>query len=297
MTLAKPTREAPSELADVQLRIAALLRTPLSYESGSFVSERERYDAQLICSLEQGPVANADERLGVYHRQYWLRLFTVMQGIFPLAARLLGLFHFNALSQAYLCEHAPVHVELSRLGDGFCNWLATSPTARALLQPSAQRIPIDAMQQAASVDWAWHSAWTAPASKLWKPAADRAASLGRAKLLQAPTFALVSVDWSFVEMRRALAPDAGELPLKLPRRLPAARDWAIFRKERAIGQWPLDPDQAQLYRWCVEHSLDEAVGRLERSQSRKRGTALSQAVHRWFASGVEIGLWTGAEAP
>src|SRR6185436_18864497 len=101
-----------------------MLRTPLDRSSGTLSATPSAYDP-LVRAVD-GPRGSASERLAVYNRQYWFRLFRVMQGCFPLTTRLLGHWTFNGHAGRFLLEHAPHGWDIEQASEGFVTWLATS---------------------------------------------------------------------------------------------------------------------------------------------------------------------------
>jgi hypothetical protein len=92
--------EVPPWLADFQARFGDTLRTPLDRTSGTLTATPATYDAALVAEV-------GSERLAVYNRQYWLRLFGVLHDAFPLTARLVGYWAFNEHAGAYLAAQPP----------------------------------------------------------------------------------------------------------------------------------------------------------------------------------------------
>ena len=94
-------RSAPDWLVELQGRFGAVIRTPLDRSSGALrATVSANAPAALDDSLD-GPRRPAAERLAVYNRQYWFRLFGVMQTAFPLTARLLGHWHSTTTRRAF----------------------------------------------------------------------------------------------------------------------------------------------------------------------------------------------------
>ncbi|MCU0686226.1 MAG: DNA-binding domain-containing protein [Polyangiaceae bacterium] len=184
-------RRAPAWLAAFQGQFGAALRTPLSPETGTLRPDPSAY-APALCegvSARGGPHPGAGtegaSRLATYNRQYWFRLFRTLQGEFPLTARLLGLWRFNRVAQAFLLARPPRHADLRQAADGFAEALAAalaapdaSPTsaslATALAAPPgpAPNVPQAALEQAVRIDEAWRTIWAAPEQPAWRPGAD-----------------------------------------------------------------------------------------------------------------------------
>ena len=63
------------------------------------------------------------ERLEIYNRQYWLRLFTSFEEDFPGLQAVVGRKRFQALMRAYLEAHPSTSFSLRNLGSRLVNWL------------------------------------------------------------------------------------------------------------------------------------------------------------------------------
>jgi len=288
-----PRLQVPRELSALQQDFTTVLRTPLDTRTKTFLPDLRRCPEALSTSLVDGTRGTGVERLGVYQRQYWLRLFTVMQGELPLSARLIGLYRFNQLVQLYLGDCAPRDHDVGDIADRFPAWLDAH---NAALPRFEIRVPKAALQQAVAVDDAWRQVWTAQRVPSFAPNADDAARLSRSRLIAAPTCRLVDTDWPFVEERRALMTDASAEHITLPSRLGRARHWLILRTEGGIGQLRLSPRQSQLYRLCTQLPLEQAVTRLSEQCSRQERKDLATQVQAWFAQSMALGLWAGAES-
>lgn len=286
-------RVAPNELVELQRQFTTMLRTPLSTRTGIFLPDLSRCEPALLAQVAEHPSVDASTRLGVYQRQYWLRLFNAMHNGLPLTARLVGMFTFNQVCQQYLLMHPPKQDDLARVAEAFLMWLkehAGELRKRNVSTPKA------ALHEAVSLDMAWQRVWMSPLVPTWRPSLEEAATLQRARLVPAVGVALLSEQWPLMELRRALVADSSAERLELPPRLPKARHWLLVRTESGIGQLRLEPRQAQLYTACMNMPLDKAIERLQVGCSRAEVEALAARVHEWLAKSVELGMWTGAES-
>jgi len=283
--------EAPAELVELQRHFTAMLRTPLSTRTGTFSSDVSCCDPLLLAQVAEHPTLNAATRLGVYQRQYWLRLFSAMQNALPLTARLVGMFPFNQVCQQYLLAHPPTHDDLARVADGFLTWLSSHSGE---LRKRNVPVPKAALHEAVTLDLAWQRVWMSPLPPTWRPSPEQAATLQQARLVPTAGMALLSEQWPLMELRRGLVVDATAEHVELPKRLASARHWLLVRTVSGLGQLRLEPRQAQLYTACMNMPLDKAVERLQVGCSRSEVDALAARVHEWFAKSVELGMWTGA---
>jgi hypothetical protein len=276
--------DAPAWLAELQRSFGAVLRTPLDRSTGTLRATPSLYDRGALDEALDGPRAPAAERLAVYNRQYWFRLFGVMQTAYPLTSRLLGHWRFNEHSAAFLLAHPPRHWDIDRAPDGLDDFLA------ATLPDDERR---DALVEAARIDAAWRALFRAPALPPFAPSAADAARLLDARLLPSPAVALVSERWPLIELKRALASDRGESAVPLPPPLPAARWWALVRESAGIRHVALEAREGELLALLRERPVREALAALEARCGDDERAALPADARRWLARGVERGQWSG----
>ena len=67
------------------------------------------------------------ERLEIYNRQYWFRLFSSFEEDFPGLQAVLGRKRFQALMRAYLEARPSTSFSLRNLGSGLVDWLEENP--------------------------------------------------------------------------------------------------------------------------------------------------------------------------
>jgi len=276
-------REAPAWLAELQERFGAALRSPLGRGTGVLRAQEERYDARL-CE-EIAPKTWGDERasIAVYNRQYWFRLFTALQGSFPLCAALVGPWRFNEFAERFLVERAPSGWDLDRVSDGFAAFF--SAALGEAPEPAAE-----ALREAAEIDEAWRKIFHAAEAPPFRPAPGDAGGLLGARLKLAPTAALVRESWPLLDLRRGLGV-VPERAVPLPPRLEAPRSWALLRRPEGVLRVPLEEQEAELLRLLVAHPVLQALGALEARCPEERLDALPGDAQRWLARSVELGLW------
>jgi hypothetical protein len=106
-----------TNLLDLQRRVAGAVMSPLnasiSAEAKQFVKPNDRL--------------TSNERLGIYHRQYWYRLLDSFYEDFPGLCAILGERAFDRLSRAYLTECPSQSFTLRNLGLQLETWLTEHP--------------------------------------------------------------------------------------------------------------------------------------------------------------------------
>lgn len=289
----------PPWLADFQRGFGAVLRAPLDRSSGTLRAAPSRYDASMITSV----ASDARGRLAVYNRQYWCRLFTVMQGEFPLVTALMGAWTFNDFAGRFLLAHPPRHHDVAAVADGFDQFLDNATPKRGVMPDGLDvAVPRSALSQAARVDQAFRRVLAAPDEASFRPTAADAARLGRCRLVPAQSLSIVEEDWPLFEMRHRLPRDPEPRARRLPAPHPGGRrSWAVCRvRDRSTDASghrvvPLSRPQADLLRHLHKHPIAAALALLEAEHAGQDPAALARDVQRWLAESVELGLWTRLE--
>jgi hypothetical protein len=279
------TRAALDRLAAFQREFSSMLQTPLDRSTGTLRSIPDTYPAALRARVDANGVPS-DERLAVYHRQYWFRLFGVLHASYPLTTALLGAWQFNELAARYLEAHPPVGHELSTISDGLVAF------ARERIHEVSRPAPPEALVEAVEIDGAFHVAKTAPVSQPLRLDARDAGSLATGRLVRAPAFSIISEGRPLVALHHELPSPIGEYRAKIPSAYPDGRRWwLIGRTLEGIRALPLVPAQAELFEELKHRPLGEALARLEA----RHGDVVAGNVQRWLAHAMALGLWTSLE--
>ena len=263
------TKSAPPWLAEMQARFGDVIRTPLDRTTGTLRT------------------TIADERLAIYNRQYWFRLFGVLQTAFPLTTRLFGHWRFNEHAARFLSANPPRGWDVDRAADGFEDFLA-----RALDPAPDDR---EAFVEAARIDAAARSVSRAPDVSPFRPTAADASRLLDARLLPSPACALVVEHRPLVELRNALltAPTEDESPVPVPAKLEGPRWIALVREPSGIRHLALDAREGELLDLLRRHTVRDALARLEAACAEDERRDLPARTQRWLARSVEHAMWTG----
>lgn len=288
--------DGPAALAEFQRWFSSVLRTPLDPSSLTFAISPDAWPTDAEAQTTAGGHGTTRQRLAVYNRQYWLRLFTTFGKEFPLVARLLGFFRLNQLAQSFLLERAPRGFDLGQAPDGFDVWLdhlLARPDVVSVTPPLPDDLDRDALRQAAAIDGAFRALWVAPHVPPFRPTHEDAARLPSSLLLPSPSVALVDEGWALLALRRALAADTGEGSVPLPNKHDHPRTVALVRLADGLAELPLDALQAQLYRALPRVPLSDALAQLAAAAPADRVDALPADVQRWLRWSVELGFWRG----
>jgi len=285
---------APLWLADFQAQFAAVLRTPLDRSTGTLRAATIGYPPALCDNARPRGALGGDACLAVYNRQYWFRMFGVMANAFPLSARLVGHWTFNAWTMQFLSENPPRGWDVDQVADGFEAWLGHAFSAPEIpLDKNGVTLERAALLQAARVDGAWRSVFLAPAEAPYRPSPVEANVLMTSRLQLSRGVELIAEDWPLLDLRHQLAEDTGETRIPLPPRLADPCFWAMVRGPSAIGRLALQPREAQLFALLREWPLPEALARLERACPESERDGLPANAHAWLMRSVALGFWSG----
>jgi len=290
---------SPEWLRELQGRFGDLLRTPLERSTGSLQAPSAAYDEKLLEAVLPSETHGNAERLAIYHRQYWFRLFTALRALYPLCARLVGDWHFNELAARHLHERPPRGFDIDAIGDDFelsiAEYLADT---RAKGDNARWSVDPTAVLEAARVDAAFHRVARAPHSEPLRPAAADASRLGESCLRLSPSAALVEERWPLSELRARFAEWQEGTQMHLGERWPSPRHWLVLRQGSQLGLLALEPREAELLGLLQELPLAQALGRLEAATPPAERALLPERTEAWLSRSVRLGIWVGfVEAP
>jgi hypothetical protein len=288
----------PAWLLELEGAFGRMLREPLSRSTGTLRAETSAYPPELLTQARPASGLSQAERLAVYHRQYWFRLFTLLQRAFPLTAKLVGFWRFNELASAFLLAHPPRGWDIDQVGDGFADYLSELlPDADLELPPPRALLPRAALVEAARIDTAYHDVFSAPPVTPFAPALDDAARLAQGRLRLSPAVALLTESWALCELRRrVVASESVDGPLELGPRLDAPRSWLLGRDGLKLGLLAVEPREAQLLELLSRHPVGTALARLEAQCPETERLQLPTLVQTWLARSVRLGIWVGLES-
>lgn len=282
---------SPAWLLAFEETFGQMLRTPLSRQTGTLRAETDAYPPALLGQAKPGPSLTSAERLAVYNRQYWFRLFTVLQGAFPLTARLVGFWRFNQLASDFLLARPPASWDLERVGDGFAEFLSEESPELEPLAAGAS-LPQRALVEAARIDAAYREVFGAPSVTPYVPTLDDAQLLLQGRLRLSPAFALLSESWPLCELRRSIVgAEAGSEPPQLGPQLATPRSWLLGRDQLKLGLLALEPREAQLLELLTRHPVAVAVSALEAACDEAERAELPGLVQIWLGRSVRRGIW------
>lgn len=292
--------ESPRWLVEFQREFSAVLRAPLDRTLGALQADVQQYPEGIAGDAVATTALSARERLAVYNRQYWYRLFSVLQRAYPLTTHLLGPWVFNGLASRYFEAHPPTHRELDRVAVGFSGHLLERlecEGAQALRVAAAPgrslELPLAALMDAVRLDAAWRAVFVAPAAGTFSLSPADAARLALARLERAPAVALVWLGYPLVELRVQALSRPLEKPLPVPMSLSEPVPWLLVRTQRGVGYVKLERTEGQLFEELFEYPVGAALARVEQRVSENERASLPQKTQAWLARSVRLGVWSG----
>jgi hypothetical protein len=140
------------------------------------------------------------ERLEIYNRQYWFRLFSCFEEDFPGVQAVVGRKRFQALMRAYLEAHPSTSFSLRNLGSRLPNWLEENP---AWTEPHSEMA-----LEMARLEWADIEAFD---NAMWPPLALKArANIGaESRLTLQPHLRLIEAHYAIDDALIAIRHESG----------------------------------------------------------------------------------------
>lgn len=118
-----------SELLEIQRRVAAAILHPLTKAE---TMPRRRRDGASNTSEANALIRPNDrltsfERLEIYNRQYWFRLYSALEEDFPGLKAVIGSAKFERVMRDYLTDCPSTSFTLRNLGSRLVEWLSSHP--------------------------------------------------------------------------------------------------------------------------------------------------------------------------
>jgi hypothetical protein len=127
------------ELQELQRRMAAAVMSPLTRDEQMRRRDRKNRSVEKEASsfIKPNDRLSSFERLEIYNRQYWFRLFSSFEEDFPGLKSIVGSKRFEKLMRAYLEAHPSRSFTLRNLGSSLVRWLEENPQYTAPLTANA----------------------------------------------------------------------------------------------------------------------------------------------------------------
>ncbi len=296
----------PAWLDELQRGFSAVLRSPLSSDSGTFAEDSTGYPTAFLDSLEESSSTSAArlDRLALYHRQYWMRLFTVLQGHYPRFSWSVGYFHFNRLVALFLDEHAPSSFDIDEAGSGLGSFLKSELAERAQPQVGQALTPLQhvlresqrdrrLLVEALKLDTAERRVFCAVLAPTWTPSAGEIPRLPERRLQYAPGFAVVREHWDLAPHSALFRAEGATQQAKEPLELPQPRCWVFFRTPSGVSLLQVRGEQAAFLSHCRRMSFGAALQRLQATATSKQLEVITAELSGWVRQAVDLGWWVG----
>jgi len=193
----------PTQLREIQQRMAACIMQPITRDERM---RRRRADGTSSQHEAEAIISPNDrlssfERLEIYNRQYWFRLYTSFQEDFPGLQAVVGTRRFERIMRHYLSDCPSTSFTLRNLGSRLPAWLAAHPDHSA---PYTQ-LAIEMAQ----LEWAHIESFDNPA---WPPLTpDQMAAIGENSVLAIqPHLRLVEAHAALDDALISLREDEGD---------------------------------------------------------------------------------------
>jgi len=189
------------KLLTLQRQIARAVMTPLT--STERMSRFSRGGGKMS-SLANRLIKPNDrltsfERLEIYNRQYWFRVFDGFAEDFPGLRAILGDRSFDALAKSYLTDCPSRSFTLRNLGSRLGSWLRKHPSSSA----GRQQLALDMVR----LEWAEIEAFDAAAETPVQPEALGGADPSKLRLRLQPYIRLLDLHYSVDDLLLAIKHD------------------------------------------------------------------------------------------
>lgn len=227
------------------------------------------YVQALLEDIETARGVGPAARLDAYRKQYWFRLFTLMQEEYPLAGHLIGWEAFNPLADRFLRAHPPGR-NLTRLGSGFPAWLRGEGADDLLVECSR-------------VDAAWTRCFHAPELAVPEQEHLPALAAGELDLGLQPSVQVLRLSRDWLSLRARL--DDPGTPLGPPP--PKAGTWILARQGQQLAWDLVDPVLGNLL-----DAMRRGTGWLEALENAaSKSPRVAKHLGDWFSLGASRCWW------
>lgn len=280
--MATDKTNVPNGMSEQQAAFGNCISTPLDLDGDDGYGARpEAYDPRILEVMEPNDRMTGPERLGIYNRQYWYRLFTIMQNEFPLLRHILGCSTLNELSSDYLQAYPSKTYDVSALGYRLAEFLQAN-----------DRWGSSQLSQAARLEWLVSRAFVAEQKPKLDPQAltpNQQLGLDGCKLTFQPYVHFFHEDWNVVEQHLRVKDDEDdELEVQMEE---GVTEWIIFRLGTAIRMEPVELLQRRLLEAIVESpSLSDGMNATFAGLTDEQLAGVATDVQAWFSTWVSWGI-------
>lgn len=241
-------------LVELQKRMAAAVMEPLTRNETTRRIRRDgvAMEREAAAFIKPNDSLSSLERLEIYNRQYWFRLYSSFEDDFPGLQAVLGRRQFERVMRAYLDECPSISFTLRDLGSRLHAWLTNHKEFTAPKSRLAEDI--------AGLEWAHIEAYDAATTP--PPTPEFFANVTEATVFQLqPSVRLLDLSYPVDDLMIAVRQDAGSndtstnnatatrkvSTLRRVANLPPDRIWlAVHRQEFTVYYKRLTPEEFRM---------------------------------------------------
>jgi len=274
-----------SELLELQRRVAAAIMHPLTKSETMPHRRRDGIsnENEAAAFIKPNDRLTSFERLEIYNRQYWFRLYTSFEEDFPGLEAIIGRAKFEKLMRDYLTECPSQSFSLRNLGSHLESWLLAHPE---YVEPRGQ-LAMDMVR----LEWAHIEAFDAAEDPLLD--ADDLAAIDETSVLRVqPYLQVLELHYPVEDLLIELRSERGSSDS-------SSNNASVARKTRRVRRIAVLPPE-QIFLAIHRHENSVYYKRLEREdfrllQSLLSGAPIGQAIDSAFEGSSiaedERGLW------
>jgi hypothetical protein len=225
-------------LEELQHRMAKAVMQPLTAreQMRRRDSAGQSNDAQAAQFIRPNDRLTSFERLEIYNRQYWFRLFSSFEEDFPGVQAVVGRKQFQVLMRAYLEAHPSTSFSLRNLGSQLVNWLQENP---AWTEPHSE-LAIEM----ARLEWAHIEAFD---NAMWPPlTVDARAQIGaESRLTLQPHIRLIEAHYAVDDALIAVRNESGSRDTSSNN----ASTGHVSRRSRVLREMKREPVHIAVHRF------------------------------------------------
>lgn len=309
-TLAKANaavgRTRRPRLADIQRDFVLAIFRPLdAHDQADWHGPGGREAAMTARELvKPGPTLPSLDRLEIYNRQYWFRLWDCLQEDYPGLRTILGSGRFMALTTRYLQRFPSRSYTLRNLGRSLGEHMARDRQWRVGLTPPRVKLA----REMAAFEWAQVEAFDGPMEPPVALESLRGKDPAKLRLALQPSMSLLELHWALddfaIALKKELQEQASQASTKQgaasANRRPSPRAERVFLAvHRVDDSLYYKRLSAPAYRTLMELRGGATLARAaQRGSAALAGNMLerAQTVQSWFALWSQLG-WLCSPPP
>jgi len=265
------------------MKLSALERWFDGRVAGPWEGKRARGPATARV-IRRTATLTADERVAIYTRMYFARLFEVLQADYPALEKIVGEDAFEKIARAYVAKFPSRSYSLNPLGRRLPEFLARAPRVPKRV------IAVDIARVERAMSEVFDAEEAAPLSPD-AVAAVPASAWASARLVPIPAFGLLAL-----RTRANAAVSAARQETPLPDLRTHATWVAVFRRDDTVYRLDLtEPQFALLSALCRGKTVRVALAAAVKAAGRRDAAALPGQLFGWFRTWTEEGLFRAIE--